>query len=468
MLEVFIGIGSNLGDRQANILSALQRLRGKARVLKVSAFYESKAAGGAEGPDYLNVAAHLQTDLNEAEFRGLFDRIEAFVGRASKLKSLARSIDIDLLAVDGAIVQPFLDDRPYNATPLFEIAPWLGSAPQKNGMHRLARSLHFAVDRQEEEPKVALSLNRVGVSGIRRTFQLRIDGQARAFSGEFSMAADLAPDKAGVHMSRFSELLEEAALDVLSHDAGASRIEHIVEAIAIKIVESQRALRAEVKLRGTFCLERWTPVSGQRSEESYTLVAIASSDKRGTRRAIGVEAEGMTACPCAQAMIRERSLHELRDAGFNEEDSRRALDALPIATHNQRGRGSLLLGPGEGTVELPRPEDLIEIVENSMSSETYDLLKRPDELFVVNKAHQNPRFVEDVVREILAGALNMFQDFGDDTFVSASQINYESIHKHDAFAEAFGRFGELRQELISGGHCASRTDLSSWLNASAR
>ena len=94
--------------------------------------------------------------------------------------------------------------------------------------------------------------------------------------------------------------------------------------------------------------------------------------------------------------------------------------------------------------ELPQPEDLIEIVENSMSSETYDLLKRPDELFVVNKAHQNPRFVEDVVREILAGALNMFPDFGDDTFVSASQVNYESIHKHDAFAEAFGQFGKLR------------------------
>ena len=205
MLEVFIGIGSNLGDRQANILSALQRLRGKARVLKVSAFYESKAAGGAEGPDYLNVAAHLQTDLDEGAFRSLFDGVEAFVGRASKLKSLARPIDIDLLAVDGAIVQPFLDNRPYNTIPLFEIAPAsLCSTEKWRASPR--RSLHFAVHRQEEEPKVALSLNRVGVSGIRRTFQLRVDGQARAFSGEFSMAADLAPDKAGVAMSRFSEL----------------------------------------------------------------------------------------------------------------------------------------------------------------------------------------------------------------------------------------------------------------------
>ena len=79
-----------------------------------------------------------------------------------------------------------------------------------------------------------------------------------------------------------------------------------------------------------------------------------------------------------------------------------------------------------------------------MSSETYDLLKRPDEFFVVNKAHHNPKFVEDVVRGILARALEMYADFGDETFVFASQINYESIHKHDAFAEGFGLFGELR------------------------
>ena len=109
-----------------------------------------------------------------------------------------------------------------------------------------------------------------------------------------------------------------------------------------------------------------------------------------------------------------------------------------------------------------RAEDLVEIVESAMSSETYDLLKRPDEFFVVNKAHRNPKFVEDVVRGILANALTMYGDFGDGTFVAATQTNDESIHKHDAFAEAFGTFGELREELRSGVP-ASKTDLAAWL-----
>jgi GTP cyclohydrolase-4 len=106
---------------------------------------------------------------------------------------------------------------------------------------------------------------------------------------------------------------------------------------------------------------------------------------------------------------------------------------------------------------------LVEIVENSMSSETYDLLKRPDEFFVVNKAHNNPRFVEDVVRGILARALDVYADLGDETFVFASQVNEESIHKHDAFAEGYGLFGELREELRSGAYVTPKTDLAAWL-----
>jgi GTP cyclohydrolase-4 len=102
-----------------------------------------------------------------------------------------------------------------------------------------------------------------------------------------------------------------------------------------------------------------------------------------------------------------------------------------------------------------------------MSSETYDLLKRPDEFFIVNKAHHNPKFVEDVVRGILSGALDMYADLGDETFVFASQINYESIHKHDAFAEAFGTFGEFREELREGRYVTPKTDLASWLGTRA-
>ena len=250
---------------------------------------------------------------------------------------------------------------------------------------------------------------------------------------------------------------------MLAQNERPGRIEDVVAQIAREIVGSQQALRADVRLRAEFGLERWTPVSGKRGEETYTLVGIAHADHSGVRRAIGVEAEGMTACPCAQLMVREHSVRELIEAGFSEEDAQRALDALPVATHNQRGRGSILIGTGDARDGEIDAADLVEIVENSMSSETYDLLKRPDEFFIVNKAHHNPKFVEDVVRGILARALELYADFPDHTFVQATQVNYESIHKHDAFAEAFGTFGELRKELRTGEYDGRKTDLATWL-----
>jgi len=465
-VHVYIGIGSNLGDRQANILAALQRLRAYARIGRVSSFYESEPAGGAGGPYFLNVAAQIETELGRDAFERVIHEVELAVGRISSARLQARPIDIDVLAF-GEWTHPKLAHRPYNAVPLSEIAPQYAKFVASNGNgspRRRVRSLHFLANRQEETPDVRLSLNRVGVSHVRRIVQLEIDGTPRVFNGEFTMVADLSPDKAGVHMSRFSEILEEATLDVLASSPQPARIERLVEAIAREIVRSHRAIRADVRLRADFGLERWTPVSGKRGEEIYTLVGIAHADKEGTRRVVGVEAEGMTACPCAQLMIREHSLHQLMETGFSQTDAQRALDALPVATHNQRGRGAILLGVDDRYADAVRAEDLVEIVESSMSSETYDLLKRPDEFFIVNKAHHNPKFVEDVVRGILARSLDMYADLPGDTFVFASQINYESIHKHDAFAEAFGLFGEFREELRTGSYVTAKTDLASWLH----
>ncbi|MDQ6929325.1 MAG: GTP cyclohydrolase MptA [Candidatus Eremiobacteraeota bacterium] len=466
MHQLYIGIGSNLGDRQSNILSAVQRLRARCEVVALSSFYETEPAGGAEGPAFLNIAAAVRTDLDRDGFETFARKVETGVGRMDVRKLGARPIDIDILAVDASFVHPQLFERAYNLIPLAEIAPEYrdrAARLRSNGVVKKARALHFTANRQEEAPDVALSLSRVGVSRVRRIVHLTIDGKERVFNGEFSMVADLAPDKAGVHMSRFSEILEEATLDVLARQDAPARIEGLAEAIAREIVRSQRAVRADVRLRADFGLERWTPVSGKRGEETYTLLGIAHADDRGTRSVIGVEAEGMTACPCAQLMVREHSLGELQAAGFSQEEATRALDALPVATHNQRGRGSVLIGAGRSAAEIVRAEDLVEIVENSMSSETYDLLKRPDEFFIVNKAHHNPKFVEDVVRGILARTLEVYSDFSGDAFVAATQVNYESIHKHDAFAEAFGTFAEFREELRTGAYLTQKTDLAGWL-----
>jgi GTP cyclohydrolase-4 len=487
MHTVYVGLGSNLGDRQGNILQALQKLRARCAVEAVSGFYETPPMAGAAGPAFLNSAARVTTELEPVAFERFVRDVEIAVGRQRPQHLAARPIDLDILFFDElqqdfgrfAVPHPYLARRPFNLLPLAEIGPELiepvsgkrvgalAAEAEADGIVRKVRALHFIANRQEDAPDVKLSIDRAGVSSVKRLVRLKLDGKETVFNGEFSMVADLAPDKAGVHMSRFSELLEEATLDVLARDEPPGRIEELTATIARAIVESQQASSADVRLRAEFGLERWTPVSGKRGEETYALIGIAHAGPNGVRRVVGVEAEGMTACPCAQLMIREHSLRELLDAGFSEADARRALDALPMATHNQRGRGTLLFGSTSDRQSEIRAEDLVEIVENSMSSETYDLLKRPDEFFIVNKAHHNPKFVEDVVRGILGRALDMYADFPDDTFVSATQINFESIHKHDAFAEAYGTFAELRDELRTGVACGKKTDLASWLGTLA-
>ncbi len=464
MHRAYVGIGSNLGDRRANIFAALQRLRAHARIEAVSAFYESPPAEGAQGPAFLNVAAVLEIAEDRDAFTRHLHEIQRVLGRVQPRRLSARPIDVDVLAFDEW-EHPQLESRPYNLVPLAEIAPdFAARVRDGEAVRRLEQGLRFHTDRQEELPEVRISLNRAGVSRVRRILRLEIDGKPGVFNGEFSMVADLASDRSGVHMSRFVEVLEEATLDALSRKRSATRVERLAEAVARDIVATQEAAEAEVRLEADFALERWTPVSGKRAEETYRLIGIAHASPSGVRRVVGVEAEGMTACPCAQGMIREHSMRQLEEAGFSETDARLALDALPVATHNQRGRGAVLLGEDdEGALEDVRVEDLVEIVEGAMSSETYDLLKRPDEFFVVNKAHANPKFAEDVVRGIVARVLETYDEFSDAAFVFASQRNEESIHKHDAFAEAFGSFGEFRRELRAREGAIPKTDLNSWL-----
>jgi GTP cyclohydrolase I/GTP cyclohydrolase-4 len=160
-------------------------------------------------------------------------------------------------------------------------------------------------------------------------------------------------------------------------------------------------------------------------------------------------------------MVRERAAERLGDAGFDDVDVERILELVPLATHNQRGRGTLYLG----TELRLDAQDLVAIVERSMSSPIYELLKRPDELFVVEHAHLAPRFVEDSVRLSVLAALEEVAGLGDDDFVLARQINFETIHNHEVLAERFGTVGELRRELETGEHSARHTELRDWLTA---
>ncbi len=107
---------------------------------------------------------------------------------------------------------------------------------------------------------------------------------------------------------------------------------------------------------------------------------------------------------------------------------------------------------------------LLTIVEEAMSSEIYELMKRSDEGAVVEKAHRRPRFVEDCVREMIRGVIDGFPELADDAFVSARQENLETIHQHNVVAERFGLLGEVRGELVSGEHSEEHVSARDWLD----
>jgi GTP cyclohydrolase I/GTP cyclohydrolase-4 len=210
-----------------------------------------------------------------------------------------------------------------------------------------------------------------------------------------------------------------------------------------------------------------TPVSGLPTQEIYTLLGTAVASERGTRTLTGVEAQGMTACPCAQGLVEEGARERLADQGFDPEEIERVIESVPIATHNQRGIGTLHVGRTEGSSVEIDARDLLHIVEGSMSSEIYELMKRSDERAVVEKAHANPRFVEDSVREMIRRVNEAFPELGDGAFVHARQENLETIHRHNVVAERYGLISEMARELESGEHSPSHTTMREWLEAPA-
>ncbi|MDX6507079.1 MAG: cyclohydrolase [Gaiellaceae bacterium] len=302
-----------------------------------------------------------------------------------------------------------------------------------------------------------LGLSRAGVRGVQKAIRISYGGAEKLIAAEIDCTVDLDPAQKGVHMSRFPELFEEAIEEVVIGEA--LLIEGLAEHIAAQIVQRQDALRAEVQIVARYPVERETPVTGLATQEIVSLIGLAAASEERTRRLVGVEANGINACPCAQGLVRKRAAERLGEAGFAELDVERILELVPLATHNQRGRGTLFVGSDSPV----NAEQLVRIVEGSMSSPVYELLKRPDELFVVEHAHLQPRFVEDSVRIALRDALAAYPELDDRDFLLSRQVNLETIHTHDVVAERYGTAAELRTELEGSPAAERHTELREWL-----
>jgi len=160
-----------------------------------------------------------------------------------------------------------------------------------------------------------------------------------------------------------------------------------------------------------------------------------------------------------------RARKRLQADDFSDEQIERVFEHVPVATHNQRGLATLHIGCVEDCAVEIDAAALLAIAEGSMSSEIYELMKRSDEVEVVEKAHRRPRFVEDCVREMIAGVVAAFPLLDGASFVSARQENLETIHQHNVVAERHGLLSELRGEIDIRSPHEHHTSLEEWLAA---
>src|SRR5829696_8191484 len=173
-------------------------------------------------------------------------------------------------------------------------------------------------DVQARRPRSHLSLSRVGVTDVQKVIQIEAENGPQLFYAELDCFVDLNPRQKGAHMSRFEEVVNEAIDEVILGEA--FKAETLASHIAERVRERQQGLRAEVTIAARYPEHKNAPVSGIRTQAIYTLFGSAVASERGTRRLVGVQAHGMTACPCAQEMLIGRSRERLADDGFSEDE----------------------------------------------------------------------------------------------------------------------------------------------------
>src|SRR2546430_7139486 len=179
-----------------------------------------------------------------------------------------------------------------------------------------------APDVQSQRPSVEISLSRVGVTGVEKVIRIRQNGSEQLFHARLECYVDLGPEQKGAHMSRFEEVVNDTIGEVILGEA-TFKAETLAQHVAELVRERQDAQRAEVTIAARFPEHKPAPESGITTQELYTLLGSAVASERGTRRLIGVTAQGMTACPCAQGLIEGRSRERLEADGFTSDEIER-------------------------------------------------------------------------------------------------------------------------------------------------
>ncbi len=243
-----------------------------------------------------------------------------------------------------------------------------------------------------------LAIHKVGVKGLRYPLALLdATGKVQHTVAHLSMAVGLPPDVKGTHMSRFVEILERRRPPL-----NGDRLMSMFDDMLLRL----DAQSGEIELVFPYFINKVAPVSGVESLLDYDVRMVV--DKREGQAAeltLEIVAPVTSLCPCSK---------EISDYG----------------AHNQRSHITISATLRAGMA----PDELVRLAEDEASCEVYGLLKRPDEKWVTERAYDNPKFVEDLVRDI---ALRLMTESRIAQWTVKSE-NFESIHNHSAYAEISG------------------------------
>ncbi len=256
-----------------------------------------------------------------------------------------------------------------------------------------SRDLYNIPDVQSAPDSRKLAIDKVGIKAIRHPVRIQErSGAVQHTIATFNMYVGLPHHFKGTHMSRFVEILE------------AHEREITVESFLAMLKEMVDKLEAEEgynQMSFPYFIEKQAPVSRVKSLMDYDVTFTGEVRGGKQRFTMKVVVPVTSLCPCSK---------EISERG----------------AHNQRSHVTV----SARTNDFVWIEEIVDLVEKQGSSELYGLLKRPDEKFVTERAYDNPKFVEDLVRDV-AAVLNLDERI--DAYVVESE-NFESIHNHSAYA----------------------------------
>ncbi len=267
-----------------------------------------------------------------------------------------------------------------------------------------ARDLQNIPDVQGSADSRKLHIDKVGIKAIRHPMRIqerptterpaseRPSGSVQHTIATFNMYVCLPHQFKGTHMSRFVEILEEHEREITVET---------FQVMLKEMVERLEAAEGHIEMSFPYFIEKKAPVSGVKSLMDYEVTFLGEIKKGRQSFTMKVLVPVTSLCPCSKR-ISERG------------------------AHNQRSHVTVTAT----TNDFVWIEEIVDLVEKQASSELYGLLKRPDEKHVTERAYDNPKFVEDMVRDV-AALLNLDERI--EAYVVESE-NFESIHNHSAYA----------------------------------